>query len=74
MRALDYPTTVTGNELQVRGLAIAAGYTLSQQGAAGLSGLEAGLARFVKYGALSAEQVAALTAQPGAFARRLIED
>ncbi len=67
LQALNYQKTVIRNELQVRGLVITLGYTLSRKGATGLPGLEGCLSRFVKDGALSAEQAAAFTAQAKAI-------
>ena len=67
LQALDYQKTAVRNELQVRGLVIALGYTLSRKGATGLPGVEGWLGQFVKDGALSAEQAAAFTAQAEAI-------
>lgn len=63
LQALNYQKTAIRKELQVRGLVIALGYTLSRKGATGLPGLEGWLGQFLKNGALSSEQVVAFTAQ-----------
>lgn len=63
LQALDYRKTVIRNELQVRNMVIALGYTLSRDGRNGLPKFEGWLRQFVKDGALSAEHAAALAAQ-----------
>jgi hypothetical protein len=67
LAALDYQKTAVRNELQVRGMVIALGYTLAQQPAHGLSGFSGWLGQFVKDGALSAKQAATFKAQAEAI-------
>lgn len=63
LAALDYQKTAVRDELRVRGMVIALGYTLAQHPARGLSGFSGWLGQFVKDGALSAKQAAKFKAQ-----------
>lgn len=63
LEAMDYEKTAIRNELQVRGMVVALGYTLAKKADGGLIGLNAWLRQFVKDGALTAERAAAFTAQ-----------
>lgn len=67
LQTLDYEKTTMRNALQVRAMVIALGYTFSQQGESGLSGLKSWLGDFVNQGALSPEQAATFTAQAQAI-------
>lgn len=63
LQAFEDQQTAIGDDMEVRSMAIALGYTLAKHGTTVLPGLEGWLGQFVEQGALSPEQAATLTAQ-----------